>query len=510
MKKILLNSKRWDKYFPFVVAAIYLALGIILITRHELWFDEIHAWLKALRSSSISELIAWIRNAEGSPFTWHFILYFISHFITNNLESIKVIHLAISTISTFLILKYFPFNKIFRVMLVFGYYFFYQYSIISRNYALGILFIIIFCILYKNRFKNLILLGIVIFLICQTNYYAFIIAISLTLILIFDFAFEFKKIREKKYYIYFSLAIIIIFLGIILFFWQLGPQQLLSNLPDFEATSGFDSFINKYYRKIIATLNGIIVAFIPILKLDAGFFNASLLANLPIGASFRYVFPISFIFFIIPIFIIKRRYIISYIIGFLGMIIMPLFIHNGFIWHYGNIFIFFITLVWLTKLPGREINYLIKIKEKVLLKTTNVILMIFLAIALIGSSIISYNEYKYPFSNGKDVAKFIENNYNIDNIAVAGHWDSTAAAPVSAYLGREVYCPQEKDYIKYIPWNSPNRQRIMTDDEIFIDVSKLLEEKDTVLLMLNHKPDSKVAKFYSFEEIIHFEKSLMH
>ena len=93
----------WDKYFPFIITAAYLILGIILITRHEYWFDEIHAWVKASRSTSIPELVSWVRTYEGVPFTWHFILYFLSHFISDNLEGMKVVHLTLSTVSAFLI-----------------------------------------------------------------------------------------------------------------------------------------------------------------------------------------------------------------------------------------------------------------------------------------------------------------------------------------------------------------------------------------------------------------------
>ena len=79
-----------------------------------------------------NEFIKTIDMNGNNTYSWFAILYFISHFITQNPESMKIIHLAISTVSVFLILKYAPFNKIIRAMLVFGYFFFYEYSIISR------------------------------------------------------------------------------------------------------------------------------------------------------------------------------------------------------------------------------------------------------------------------------------------------------------------------------------------------------------------------------------------
>ena len=76
------RSYSWEKYFPFIVTAIFLLLSIVLITHHEFWRDEVQAWLVGSESSSIPEFVNNMRIGEGTPYLWSTILYFTSHFIT--------------------------------------------------------------------------------------------------------------------------------------------------------------------------------------------------------------------------------------------------------------------------------------------------------------------------------------------------------------------------------------------------------------------------------------------
>jgi len=161
------KSEIFNKIYPYIFTIIFLILSVLLIYNHELWRDEVKAWLVGSESISIPAFIYNIRDNLGHPYLWSFILYLISHYITKNIEVMKILHLLISTTIAFLILKYAPFNKFIKILMVFSYYFFFEYSIISRNYSIGILAIIIFCILYKNKYKNLIPIGFVLFFMGQ-------------------------------------------------------------------------------------------------------------------------------------------------------------------------------------------------------------------------------------------------------------------------------------------------------------------------------------------------------
>ncbi|MCK5567983.1 MAG: hypothetical protein KAI62_08715 [Actinomycetia bacterium] len=186
---------------------------------------------------------------------------------------------------------------------------------------------------------------------------------------------------------------------------------------------------------------------------------------------------------------------------------MPLFVYRGYFRHYGHIFLLFIAILWISNLEEGGNNYLIKKSKRTTKILFHTFMIIILLSSLLGAAIASYFDFKYPFSNAKYVSEYIEDNYDLDNIALAGYWDSYAVA-VSAYLGKDSYCPQEGEVIPFVPWNSPKRLRDLSDEEIFSDVIELLKSNETIILMLTHKPDPVISDKYKFKEIASFENSI--
>jgi len=130
MFKLSYRKSLWDEFFPYTIALVFLTLSILLIINHEYWHDEVRAWLLGSESANLSEFVDNMRDSEGNPYLWSGLLYFISHYITDNLESMKVVHIVISTASIFLFLKFAPFNRVIKTLFVFRYFPFYEYNII--------------------------------------------------------------------------------------------------------------------------------------------------------------------------------------------------------------------------------------------------------------------------------------------------------------------------------------------------------------------------------------------
>ncbi|GAI23026.1 unnamed protein product, partial [marine sediment metagenome] len=126
---------------------------------------------------------------------------------------------------------------------------------------------------------------------------------------------------------------------------------------------------------------------------------------------FLYTFIVALILIIIPIFIIKRRSIFLYVLANIGILIIPFLIYRGSLRHYGHLFLLFIICIWISNI-NKDDKYLINFKGKAnkIFKTT--FLTIILIPSLIGSSVAFYYDWKYPFSNGKYVAEYIEKNYD--------------------------------------------------------------------------------------------------
>ena len=53
---ILSLARKRDDFFTKTLVIIFLSLGLIGILNHEMWFDELQAWMIARDSSSINNL----------------------------------------------------------------------------------------------------------------------------------------------------------------------------------------------------------------------------------------------------------------------------------------------------------------------------------------------------------------------------------------------------------------------------------------------------------------------
>ena len=167
-------------YYLFLLIA-FVAVCALGMVNHEMWRDEIEAWLIARDSNSVSKLISNLTYV-GHPFLWYLLLYFAAK-LTHNLEVIKLIHIVIATSIVYIFIYYAPFDKLQKFLFCFGYFPLYEYGVISRNYSLGIVFIFIFCALYCSRQRNYLLMPLTLALASQTNIYSLMIAFILALML---------------------------------------------------------------------------------------------------------------------------------------------------------------------------------------------------------------------------------------------------------------------------------------------------------------------------------------
>jgi hypothetical protein len=132
----------------WLLTAAFFLLGLLVLLRHEMWQDEWQAWLLARESSSLADLFQNIRY-EGHPCLWYLALFVISRFTTDPL-GMQLLHLMIATGTVYIFLKYSPFTRLQKILFIFGYFPFYEYCAISRNYGLGVLSLFSFCAVFAS------------------------------------------------------------------------------------------------------------------------------------------------------------------------------------------------------------------------------------------------------------------------------------------------------------------------------------------------------------------------
>src|SRR5262249_50620891 len=168
-----------DVHAAFVVGITTLYFGFVLVgvARHEMWRDELQAWMISANSSSLFHLFA-NKMYEGQGALWYIALYIISR-LTDQPLFMQLFHIAIATTTVSLVLRYCPLPTYQRVLFVFGYYFIYEYAVISRHYALGILLIVVFCVLGRSGAARPVHQVIALALLIQTSMYGVLVASAL-------------------------------------------------------------------------------------------------------------------------------------------------------------------------------------------------------------------------------------------------------------------------------------------------------------------------------------------
>ena len=220
--------RKKETHYALGLAFLFLAVGAYTTSHHEMWRDEIQAWLLARDSASVFELFAHLKY-EGHPGIWHLCLMPLTR-ITHSPVIMQVFHLLIATITVYLFVRYAPFNRFQKFLFCFGYFVLYEYAVLARNYALGLFLIIVFCILFSERYRRFIWVGCVLFLLSHTSVHALILTITIGFALCCEYLYrnwlskplaeEIQAIDDKKS-IWIGFALIGI--GIITAILQLNP-----------------------------------------------------------------------------------------------------------------------------------------------------------------------------------------------------------------------------------------------------------------------------------------------
>ena len=185
-------------FIILAIVVLYFVVGAIIMAYHEPWRDEAQAWL-IVRDSSPFELFARLRT-EGHPMLWYLVLM---PFAKLGLPYITmgIISLLIMSVTMFLFLKWAPFGKLVKAMVLPSSMFLYYYPNIARSYCLIALLVVVVGVFYKDRLLHPIRYALALALLAQTH----VLVLGLVGILYLCFGVELwrkkmhlKNVRHKK------------------------------------------------------------------------------------------------------------------------------------------------------------------------------------------------------------------------------------------------------------------------------------------------------------------------
>jgi uncharacterized membrane protein len=147
--KALVKDRETGWTFTLLLCLPYLAFLIWMHAHHEMWRDEIHAWTLARLARGFSELVTGDRIYEGHPPLWFWYLRVWTWFV-KSAWGIQAATIAASMAAAVLLARFAPFPRYLKVLLLFSYYYGFEYTVMSRNYVLGWLLVCVFCALYHQ------------------------------------------------------------------------------------------------------------------------------------------------------------------------------------------------------------------------------------------------------------------------------------------------------------------------------------------------------------------------
>ncbi|MGB3405705.1 MAG: hypothetical protein WBA77_23700 [Microcoleaceae cyanobacterium] len=507
-KKIDFSFSKNPSLIENSIIIAFLLFGFVGVLHHEMWRDEFQAWLLARDSNTLIELF-YNMQYEGHPGLWHLCLYGLTQ-ITHNPLIMQIFHLFISIMIVCLIVKFSPFPPLHKFLLSFGYYIFYEYTIISRNYNLGVLFVVLFCISYSRNKVKPILLSILLALMANTNAFALILsfAFSLTLVDYFYRQVQVNQLKQQK--LFASIAILL--LG-----WGISILQIIRPLISEEkiirplevttqqVQSNFS--ILREIKQLITTFINIWRSYVPIpLELNNKFWNTNILIHnqsfpsivgVSLGAVIAAFASLCLLLFVIKLLHQKRLILTIYILGTGSIISFNYLIFKGEMRHRGHLFILLIACIWLLykEFAQMQKHTLIQKNKKLISQFLTVILSIHLLAGLHAYSI----DLFYTFSIGRETAQYIKDN-NLDNFLIISQRDRQGAV-LSGYLDRQIYYPDRGEFGSF--WKTEVK---MKDIAIVEDVIR--DNPDQTLLVLTYplKNDSVFSADIDVKEVKQFDK----
>jgi hypothetical protein len=162
-----------------LLVALFALTATVVLTRHEMWMDELNPWVIARDAHSLRQLFFNMRF-EPHPALWYLCLYALTRF-TSNPVAMQVLHGAIATASVAVLSYLSPFRRRDVWLIAFGYYFVFEYCAISRGYALGILLLLLACALATRPRPQPLAIAILLALAANTSLYGVILACALAI-----------------------------------------------------------------------------------------------------------------------------------------------------------------------------------------------------------------------------------------------------------------------------------------------------------------------------------------
>lgn len=465
-----------DHFFALLVTLLYAIVVFFGIFHHEPWRDEIQAWLIARDSHSIPELF---RNLiyEGHPALWHLLLFVITRFTADPFV-MQLLHGVMATATIFLFTRYATFSRVQKVLFAAGYFLIFEYSMVARNYVAGIFFMMLFMILYKDKTKNALYLGVTLLLMANTNIYALIIAGCLFAVWMIDL---FVSHSPGKILLFAGIALSVT--GMLLAAWQIKPNEHSRNYLQL-----MDHFDLTRLRFAMADM---VRAFFPLPVFWApSFWNSNLIIKNQINIS-KEIFFISILLWLLfaLLFLRNRNAFLFYVCASLGILGFTYYTYLPYLRYVGHLYIIFIIAWWLAETKTSNSHYQRFIPSFLLqfsnwiYKIRNLILLPLLIIQLIAGVFSWYSDITGIFSQNEATGNYLMKE-KLNKYEIVGYSDVMTVG-IAGWIDKPLFYCERSEYGTFLKWDDQRRQGLPIQQAVDDVFKRTRNKKEPVIFVSN-------------------------
>jgi len=487
--------QRDDPRWAAIVALAFCAVVGSGLIFHEIWRDEWQAWMIARDSASLQDLFANLRY-EGHPSGWYLLLFALSRF-TRDVIAMRILSLAVATGAVYLFVRFAPLPRLYRTLTVFGYFFVFEYGVISRSYSLGLLALFAFCTIYPARWRHPIALSLTLALLANTSVYGGIIALAAVAALSAEAVSEW--VRNHRVVWSWSAAV-----GFIIFVASLVIAVVQTVPPaDAHFTGTPSNTIPGLARQDLLQVVKIWGSYVPIPDLTEEIrWNSQLVPRgdgvgmLPLLALSASVLVASMLLFV------RKPFVLAlYCVGTLALLTFSHSFHAGVLRHNGHLYLLFLACLWLAAVPSPQLRLpdWVPAWTAPTARPARAFVLFVLTAQVVAGSIFLAIDILRPFSPAAAVADYLRAN-DLDGLPIAvSH--SAEASPISGDLDRPLFHLGSGKEWTFIPWGEPlgriqseaqtvERARTFMEaagSDVVVIASYRVDEWDNDLRVLEHR-----------------------
>lgn len=471
--------------FAAAVTLAFAAVAGIGLARHEMWRDELQAWLIPAGSASLGDLFHNLRY-EGHPALWHILLWIVSR-VTTRPEAMQALHLVISAAAVFLFARFAPFSRPVRALFAFGYFPLYEYTVISRNYSLGMLFLFAACALFPARRRSYLPLAGVLALMAFSNPYAWLLALAFAGVLVLEPLWD----RDLRARIRPGDAA----LGLLLFA-AAAAMATAQMIPPPDGNFAVKWFFEPRAARVFRVLTTVARAWLPIPNpAEPIAWNTNLLWHLRNGVTA--VIAAGLIGAAVAAVRRARPALVLYLAGTAVLLGFTYVKYIGYTRHHGAHFLLLLACLWIA---GQETG---QEKEN---RRRDLPLILLLVVHVLAGAWVYGQDFLHPFSAAKATAAFLRTP-EFSKATLVGYLDSFTT-PVAGYLGRPLYSLQSQSSGTYVLWNEDRELGVSFAPLCRILRRQLRRHPEGIILVFTQPPPLCGARLKP-EELASFEDSLL-